>query len=217
MDALIEPLLASPMLYEHLEQLQRVAAVERHRREKFYDDVTPGEKWEFINGEIIMHSPATARHSAVRKRIERLITTWVDLRRLGWAGSEKVLVVFPRNDYEPDLVFFGIAKTALIEPETLKFPVPDFVIEILSPTTATRDRGIKFSDYAAHGVGEYWIVDPEAESIEQFITEGGNYELVAKQQNGSVSSRVIDGLVFPVRAAFDDQENLQALRTLMQA
>ena len=42
----------------------------------------------------------------------------------------------------------------------MKYPAPDFIAEILSPSTDERDRGIKFEDYAAHGVGEYWLLDP---------------------------------------------------------
>lgn len=43
---------------------------------------------------------------------------------------------------------------------------PDLVIEVLSPGTARRDRGLKHRLYARRGVAQYWIVDPEADAVE---------------------------------------------------
>jgi Uma2 family endonuclease len=55
------------------------------------------------------------------------------------------------------------------------------------------DRGVKFEDYAAHGVGEYWLVDPENERLEQYLLEGESYQMAFKADNGTVSSRVVAG------------------------
>ena len=43
---------------------------------------------------------------------------------------------------------------------------PDLVVEILSPSTAHRDRGVKLKLYRRQGIGEYWIVDPDAAAID---------------------------------------------------
>jgi Uma2 family endonuclease len=213
--ALLEPLLRSPELLEHVAELQRVIALERQRRLKFYEEVTEAGKWEFINGEAVMQSPALNRHSAVVGRLVPLLRAYVEPRRLGQVRAEKALCQFPRNDYEPDVVFFGLTKSQLITPGTLLHPVPDFIVEVLSPSTAAVDRGIKFEDYAAHGVGEYWIVDPEAETLEQFILRTGRYANAAGQRDGDLRCEAIPGLVVPVRALFDDAANLAALRQLL--
>lgn len=216
MEALLEPIIRSPKLNLCLGELQQLAANEAARRARFYDEMEDGQKIEFINGEVIMHSPDLARHTAVRKRLMRILGTYVDAKALGWIGDEKSLTVFTRNDYMPDIVFFGPEKAAQISGETLKFPVPDFVVEVLSPSTARRDRGVKLEDYAAHGVGEYWIVDPEGEAIEVHLPDGaGGFRLDARQHDGTVRASVLAGLVFPVRAIFDDAENLTALRALL--
>lgn len=211
-NAILEPLVQSPKFFDYLDELQDVKQREQQKRERFYEEITPEAKWEFINGEVIMHSPAKARHTKIRGLIERLITTWVSVQGVGWAGGEKSLVCLTRNDYEPDVLYFGREKAARIEPDLEKFPAPDFVVEVLSPSTRHRDRGIKFTDYAAHGVGEYWIVDPVADTIEQYLLEeNGTYGLAAKQADGTLRSRVIEGFAMPVRAAFDDKENLGVL------
>jgi Uma2 family endonuclease len=49
------------------------------------------------------------------------------------------------------------------------------VIEILSPSTARRDRGVKFDVYERHGVREYWLTDPEAQFVEVYRHEGGAF------------------------------------------
>lgn len=216
MEALLEPLVNSPKLPFYFHRLQDVVTEEAARRARFYDEIEDGQKIEFINGEIIMHSPDLARHTAARIRLGRLLGTCVSLHRLGWMGDEKVLSAFTRNDYMPDIVFFAAEKAATITPITLKFPVPDFVVEVLSPSTERRDRGVKFEDYAGHGVGEYWLVDAERETLEVYLPDGaGGYRLEARQHDGTVRSAALNGLVLPVRAIFDDEENLRALRQLL--
>ena len=95
------------------------------------------------------------------------------------------------------------------------FPVPDLVVEVLSESTANRDRGIKFSDYAAHGVTEYWLIDPVGEILEQYILEGEGYSLELKSGTGTVKSAAVGGFELPIKALFDDAENLRTLRAIL--
>jgi Uma2 family endonuclease len=99
----------------------------------------------------------------------------------------------------------------------MKFPIPDFIVEVLSESTEARDRGVKFEDYAAHGVGEYWIVDADRETVEQYLLGESGYELRVKSATGTLTSEVIEGLVVPVRALFDEAENLAIIRGWMGA
>lgn len=215
LETLVEPLRHSPQLVEAVALLSRQIEEERARRNRFYEEMTPEEKIEFIDGEVVLHSPARNRHLDATAMLSRLIGTWVSLKRLGTLKIEKCLCVFPRNDYEPDLVFFGKEKAATLGPDTMRFPIPDFIVEVLSESTEARDRGVKFEDYAAHGVGEYWIVDAERETVEQYLLGGSGYELRVKSTTGTLTSEVIEGLIVPVRGLFDEAENLAALRTWM--
>lgn len=161
LEALIEPLRHSPRLPEAVSLLQRQIEEERLLRQKFYEEMTPEQKIEFIDGQVILQSPARNRHLDVSKMAMKLLDTYVTIHQLGTVKSEKCLCVFPRNDYEPDLVFFGPEKAASLLPDTVNFPIPDLAVEVLSDLTEKRDRGVKFEDFAAHGVGEYWIVDAD--------------------------------------------------------
>jgi Uma2 family endonuclease len=217
LETLVEPLRHSPQLVEAVALLSRQIEEERARRNRFYEEMTPEEKIEFIDGEVVLHSPARNRHLDATARLSRLIGTWVSLKGLGTLKIEKCLCVFPRNDYEPDLVFFGKEKATTLVPDTMKFPIPDFIVEVLSESTEARDRGVKFEDYAAHGVGEYWIVDADRETVEQYLLGESGYELRVKSATGTLTSEVIEGLVVPVRALFDEAENLAIIRGWMGA
>ncbi|WP_420456261.1 Uma2 family endonuclease [Rubrivirga sp.] len=210
-----DALLDSPALPRIVERLQRTLSDEAERRALFREDLDPDLKAEFINGEIVMHSPARDQHTATVGRIMRILGTHVQIRALGVVRFEKALVALTRNDYEPDVCFFGESKAAQIERQTLEYPAPDLVVEVLSDSTEHRDRGVKFEDYAAHGVSEYWIVDPEAEVVEQYALEGERYALRMKSGTGRLASLAAEGFDVPVRALFDDDENLATLRAIL--
>jgi Uma2 family endonuclease len=214
---LLEQIKASPLLPEILQEGRAALLREQALRQKFYSDITPEQKWEFINGEVIMHSPALNRHLMATKRLFRLMDAYCLSNQLGEVHVEKAMTSFPRNDYEPDICFFGLVKAALIMPDTLKFPVPDLIVEVISPSTEARDRGVKFTDYASHGVGEYWIVDPVGETVELYRLSDSDYPPVPRLKEGVLESRVIPGFELPVRAVFEDEANLEAMRKLMAA
>lgn len=218
MNALAEmlaPLRASPFLPEAVNELSALLAEERQRRDQFYQEMTPDMKVEFIEGEVILHSPARNVHLDVTTRLAKLLSAYVDAQELGEIKVEKCLCVFPRNDYEPDVVFFSREKAAALGNNTMKFPVPDLIVEVLSESTEHRDRGVKFQDYEAHGVQEYWIVDAEQRAVEQYVLATGRYDLKMKSGTGTLSSGVVTGFRVPVEAFFDSKANTEALRTLL--
>ena len=88
-------------------------------------------------------------------------------------------------------------------------------MEVLSESTEANDRGIKFEDYAAHGVGEYWIVDPDQETLEQYLLQGGIYRLAVKVKTGTIASVIVPGFEIPVRAVFDGKEQLAVLQAIL--
>lgn len=195
--------------------MQNYLDEESQKREAFYDWMTPDVKAEFINGEIVVQSPAKKRHTVASMNLSALLSTFVEMNDLGFVGAETVLVSLTRNDYLPDICFFDREKAATIEPEQVKYPAPDFVVEILSPSTADVDRGVKFEDYAAHKVAEYWLVDPEFETVEQHILENDRYKLLLKVNSGSLASKTVQGFIIPVTAIFDSKAKNEALAAIL--
>ncbi|MEZ4829099.1 MAG: Uma2 family endonuclease [Bacteroidia bacterium] len=154
---------------------------EQRRRREFYEWVTPDIKAEFINGEIIVHSPVRRAHWKITDLLSRLVSIYVSIHQLGVVGTEKVMISLTRNDYEPDLVFFRKEIADQFSEDQTLFPAPDFAVEILSPKTAAIDRGAKRLDYAAHGVSEYWIIDPVKMCIDQYILPAGDPRVLPRQ------------------------------------
>ena len=145
-----------------------------------------------------MHSPVKLRHAIASENLFTLLKVFVRKHDLGSVFHEKILIVLNRNDYEPDICFFPSETAATFTPAQSKFPAPDLIVEVLSESTEANDRGIKFEDYAAHGVAEYWIVDPVAETIEQYLLQEGVYRLAVKVKTGTVASTGVTGFEIPV-------------------
>lgn len=214
-ERLISSLKHSPQLPQAVAALQATLEAERQRRDQFYREMTPNQKIEFIDGDVVLHSPARNRHLDVAANIFALLRAHVLVNQIGEVKNEKCLCVFPRNDYEPDIVFFGQQKAAQFVHDTVKFPVPDLVVEVLSESTEVRDRGVKFEDFAANGVAEYWIVDADSQVVEQYLLADEGYVLHLKSDSGFLKSQVVLGFVVTIEALFDARLNLDAMRSIL--
>lgn len=202
-----------------LKHLQMAIKKETNRRKEFYKWITEEVKAEFVNGEVIVHSPVKKRHWDANTLLSRLLSAYIDLKELGSIGFEKVMISLTRNDYEPDIVFFSSEKVATFKDDQVLFPAPDFVVEILSPKTAKHDRIVKRDDYAMHSIPEYWIIDPVKKRVEQYLLPESStsyFPPKIHQKGEFIESEVIKGFKIDVTAIFDKKENIQALKAFMK-
>lgn len=214
----IADLLDSPDAKLIIDRVQAVLNDEAKRRQAFYEWLQDDVKAEFINGKVIMHSPVKRRHLRASGNLTTLLRVYVQINNLGEVDTEKALVTLTRNDYEPDICFWRKEVADEFDDETMKHPAPDLVVEILSKGTAKRDRGIKFEDYASHGVREYWLVDPRRQTVEQFRLDEefmafdavGNFHLT-----DTITALTLPGFSIPIRAIFEQEANAETLRALM--
>jgi len=189
---------------------------ENNCRSKFYSDISEFEKAEFISGEIIIHSPVKKSHNDVTTQLSALLMFYVKKHQLGCIGIEKIMIQLTRNDYEPDICFFDKKVAANFTSTQSLFPPPSLVIEILSKRTAKHDRGIKFQDYEAHGVQEYWMIDPIKKIVEQYRLNAKQvYELILKAGDGTITCLPVKGFSIPIAAIFDESKNLQVLQSIL--
>jgi Uma2 family endonuclease len=126
-----------------------------------------GKRREAIGGDLWVSAAPSVRHQRVSKRLERAL-----LRLLEDAGHGEVLdapvgVEFPETGegVQPDIVFVSSQRRGIVAEDWIR-GAPDLVVEILSPATAERDRGLKRDLYRRRGVREYWIVDPEEDAVD---------------------------------------------------
>ncbi|MEL7159605.1 MAG: Uma2 family endonuclease [Bacteroidota bacterium] len=219
---LLTQLLDHPTPERVWQQAAATLAEQRKARLAFREWLKPDVKAEFINGEIIMHSPAKRRHNQATHCINTLLGLYTSVNTLGEVTVEKALVELERSDVEPDVCFWYKEKAASFTDEMNVYPPPDLVVEVLSKSTQGRDRGEKKDAYEADGVREYWIVDPKARTLEL-------YEL-AKNKHGkmvfhlrdtfgveqSFTSLLLPGFTVPLRAFFEPEARDKAVRELLE-
>jgi len=199
-----DELLKTPDLRGLLDDLEKVWREEQILRHTFWADVDENLKAEFILGEIIYHSPIYGRHWMASSNILTQLLPFVKQHNLGKVGVEKVMVRLTRDDYEPDICFWPASVSENFGKTQSAFPPPEFIVEILSESTRDRDYGIKMADYALHGVREYWIIDPENCSVEQYLLQQNQYQLVQKIKEGVLKSEMITGFQIEVPFIFEE-------------
>ncbi len=136
------------------------------------------ERWELIEGEAWSMSPAPNReHQKILMELAYQIRSYLDKKSCEiYVAPIDVFLLNNENDEEtvvqPDILV--VCDPAKLIPEGIK-GAPDFIIEILSPSTASKDLEIKKVLYEKHGVKEYWIVKSDG-SVFVWLLEGGQYK-----------------------------------------
>ena len=132
---------------------------------KFFEIADEDTKIELINGDLIMHSPASFKHEDVFAFLFRVMGTFVSHHNLGKVLGSRFPVKLSKKDVlEPDIIFISNEKIRLIR-ERYFDGAPDLVIEILSESTKRYDLGEKLEKYFEYGVKEYWVVRCESTSV----------------------------------------------------
>lgn len=155
------------------------------------DEDTPAE---WVDGEIVMTSPASAEHQDIRDFLLNVMALYVEGRQLGKLISAPFLIHLPArpSGREPDLSFIKTEHLDRLQPTYFAGP-PDLVVEIISPESDARDRGDKFVEYEASGVPEYWLIDPLRRQITFYrIGPEGRYQ-VAPMERDTFHSAALSG------------------------
>jgi Uma2 family endonuclease len=164
--------------------------------------------YELIRGRIVMSPPASMRHGGVEARLVESLSSHVRPRRLGMVFGSSTGFELPTGDtLEPDVAFVSAAIMEQVPrplPERFARVVPALVIEILSPSTARRDRTDKLEIYAASGIAEYWIVDPRQREIAVYVLTAGALSLREAHRSGAVVSQVLPELALSIEDVFAD-------------
>lgn len=125
-----------------------------------------GNRYEVIAGELVVSPSPGMPHQELVLRLVLRLGPFVEAHKLGRLVLGPADVLFGPGDYlEPDLLFVRRDRLGIISNRGIE-AAPDLVIEVLSPSTSFRDRGIKRERYAHFEVAEYWIVDPRRKQIQ---------------------------------------------------
>ena len=145
-----------------------------------------GKRYEILDGDLVMTPPPAIRHQIILGNLNDCLRVHVRAEGLGQVLFAPVAVRLDESTIvEPDLIFLASGRAHAVSRLSID-SAPDLLVEILSPSTETRDRTVKAQLYAKLGVDHYWIIDPEARSLEAFERAGEMYRAVAKLAGRSV-------------------------------
>jgi Uma2 family endonuclease len=167
------------------------------------------KRYEILDGELaVTPSPAT-KHQRVSAKLSTILCTYVWQHRLGEVLYAPMDVILDAHTVvEPDILFVAAARAHILQPHAI-VGAPDLAIEILSPTTSRRDKGIKATLYARFGVEHYWLVDPVEELLETFHVPDSTtpvrvYEPLGRHAgNVVVTSSLFPGLVLDLARVWE--------------
>ena len=176
-----------------------------------YAATPEGERWELIDG-VLYHMAAApnTRHHDVSDNAGDLLKAVVQPQRLGRIyRAPFALKLSEANTVEPDLLYVSASRRQIITSRGCE-GVPDLVAEILSPSNSAHDLEVKRELYARHGIPEYWILDPDRETVlaltDPVVNDGvGEYAKEALYHTGDtlITDR-IPGLAIAVADIFAD-------------
>lgn len=176
---------------------------------KTYDDLRAlpddGQRYELINGEMLMSPSPKLRRQLASRRLARLFEDC--LMKVGGGvvvGAPFDVRLSETSVVQPDVLVVLAGRLPALT-EDFMDGAPDLVVEVLSPSNRGRDLVQKAALYPDHGVAEYWVVDPEGGQIVVNVLTNGRY---APQpvENGTIHSVVLPGLIVALADVFPNQQ-----------
>jgi len=146
---------------------------------------------EYLNGEVIVHSPASFKHEDISDFLHSVMRLFNEQHQLGVKpGSNFQVRLRAGLRRIPDLMF--IAKGNKGQLKRTEFDgIPDLIIEIVSPDSVVRDWREKYFEYEQAGVREYWVIDPGNDKMEvYYLGDHGSFER-QKPEKGILKSKVL--------------------------
>ena len=162
-------------------------------------------KTEKVNGVIYNMAAGTAEHAEAVSNIIAILNAFFAGKHCKPFTSKFEIHLDDDNTYRPDVsVICDFSKRQ----RDGYHGSPALIIEVLSKSTAYRDRGDKFFNYEKYGVQEYLIVSPEYETVDQYALIDGAFKLLAIHfKRGTVfDSYIFDGLKFELDIIFEYRE-----------
>ncbi len=168
-----------------------------------YDELPEGAPYQLISGDLVMNPSPNFFHQRIVMRLSNSLFMFVEQHKLGEVVPSPVDVYLKDTEvYQPDVVFISKERLGIINEGRIK-GAPDLIIEILSPSTGYYDLTHKRNVYESSGVKEYWIADPDEETIEVLENVNGEFiRIVRQKQTGIVTSKLLMGFSVKVEDIF---------------
>jgi Uma2 family endonuclease len=165
-----------------------------------------GNTYELIEGELIVSSAPTLMHQRVITKLGTVLSNYLARTPIGEVFSTPGVIFDQYNSVIPDLVFLTNEQLERVGEETHIRLAPALAVEVVSPGrgNALRDRVAKLQIYGKFGVGEYWVADPEARTVEIYRPAGGALALaVTVGGDEEITSPLLPGFACEVARVFE--------------
>ena len=161
-----------------------------------------GNRYELLNGVISMADAPTYRHQLTVRAVFLLVNTWVEQHDLGDTIFAPVdIVLDDHNSLQPDILFIDTQHLTMVRNGKV-YGTPQLIVEVISPGSRSRDSVEKAIRYAVAGATEFWLIDPELETVAVFALVGNVYVERAAGDDGVVESTVLPGLTISASTIF---------------
>jgi Uma2 family endonuclease len=165
----------------------------------------PGRRQELFDLEHFLAPRPSARHRLTTARLAQRIGRFLREVPLGTVRAAPVdLELSELEVVEPDLVLVGPGRPCRVTAACVA-GVPDLVVEVVSEYSRRRDEVVRRALYARYGVGEYWVVDPELETVRTLRLEGGVYgpgRLLSREAGDLLTTALLPGFELPLAELF---------------
>jgi Uma2 family endonuclease len=153
---------------------------------------------EVVNGEIRLMPPNKLNHARIIANLSASLFAQFDTSKFLILNSTFGLVIrkSPLTTRVPDLAVFEVS--TLVERDGYIHSAPGLIVEVLSPANRRREREEKLSDYASLGAPEFWVISPEARTVEVLHLEGGEFRCFGLLTDGVLAPKCFAGVQVPV-------------------
>lgn len=167
---------------------------------------------EVINGEAFMMAPPSRIHQKILAELTRQLGNYLAGKQCEVYPAPFAVRLFEGGGESPDKVDTMVEPDISVVCDKSKLDkygckgAPDMVIEILSPSTRRHDRLVKLNLYQQAGVREYWIVNPDEQTVQVFMQDGGGLlRLIEEYEKDSMAKvNVLDGCIIELGRVFTE-------------
>jgi Uma2 family endonuclease len=167
-------------------------------------DVDDNLLYELLNGDLVKKSAPSPQHQTVVVNLLFAIKSFINEKNKGRVFVAPIDVFL--DDYnvpQPDLIFISEAKKGIITQDGI-MGVPDLVVEVISPSSWRRDRFEKMKLYKKYEIPEFWLIDPQNQSIEVFTYADNDFDVFSLGvETDEIQSKVLDGFSIKVKTIFE--------------
>jgi Uma2 family endonuclease len=162
-----------------------------------------GNQHELFDGELVMTPSPRPRHQDIVVKLTTRLAAYMEPRSLGKLYVAPLDTIMDEYTVvQPDILFVSRERVAEVVKEWIE-GAPDLVVEVLSPSTFHKDLRRKMGVYSQFGVKEYWIVDPEEQTIALYERAGEKLQLTRQFAAGETfRSPLLPGFELEVQSIF---------------